>query len=161
MCVWLIALMARFFTPPVKDRAFCSTLSFWARHNQSSHWSLTCYQTGHSQRWEKFLCTGTHSLTALAPSPEPWERPWESLPGNCEEHLGGELCQHYAHYAGHPTPTRPLRASSWLEIDVWETHTVISQTEPRSVMPRWPQAYKTKIICFSPFTQTVNNQGKF
>ena len=59
---------------------------------------------------------------------------------------GGELCHHYAHYADHPTPTRPLRASSWLEIDVWETHTAISQTKPRSVMPRWLQTYRQKSV---------------
>ena len=149
----------QFFTPPIKDRAFCSTLSLWARYNTLvGHWNVIKQDT---VRGDKSSCA--LGLTLLLPLL--LLRNHETIPGwACQEIVRNtwrravsSLCP----LCRPSNPTRPLRASSWLEIDVWETHTAISQTKPRSVMPRWLQTYETKISCFRPFTQTVNNQGKF
>lgn len=127
----------QFFTPPIEGRAFCSTFSLWARYNTLiGHWNVINQDT---VRGEKSSCA--LGLTLLLPLLLLQNQ--ENIPGwACQEIVRitwrravSSLCS----LCGPSYSNQPLRApQSWLEIDVWETHTVISQTKPRSVMPRWP-----------------------
>ena len=117
----------QFFIPPIKGRAFCPTLWPWALWLHDWRWPMENCQTWHNQRQEKFLYSGILSLPYHHHENMPELACWENVRNTWR---GAVLS-----YADPPTPTSPLRASSWLERDA-ESPTEIDQCETGTVLIR-------------------------